>query len=83
MGCKGGVLRATPKCITVDFGSVLWFKSPGQAQQIREFWYKQGYAEPELLPYKFEGGLIVQRNLEAYGWAVAGDADQQIYEIPF
>ncbi len=81
---RGGILKVTPECITVDFSSVLWFKSHGQAEEIRKFWHSQGYAESELLPCKFDNGLIVCRNLETFGWAVGtGTLDRRVYELPF
>lgn len=84
MTYRGGVLNVRPGYIKVDFGAVLWFKYHGQAQEIKSFWHSQGYAEAEEIPYeRTQEGLIVQRNLEFFGWAVAGDVCREIYELPF
>lgn len=84
MANKGGVLTCSSQKIEVSLSSLLWFKSHGQQQEIREFWEKQGYCEAEPLPYECnQDGLIVTRNLEAFGFAVAGNADYAVYIIPF
>jgi hypothetical protein len=84
MTYRGRVLIVSPQCIKVDFGAVLRFNYRGQAKEIITFWHSQGYAEAEPMPYQLtQEGLIVERNLELFGWAVAGDVVREIYELPF
>lgn len=84
MANKSGVLTCSNQKIEVSFSSLLWFKSHGEQQRIREFWEKHGYAEAESLPYqRNEEGLTVTRNLEAFGFAVAGNANWEVYRLPF
>lgn len=78
------ILKVTPKCIAVDFSSLVCFKSRGEVDEIRKYWNDQGYVEAEFIPYqRTPDGLIVQRNLETFGWAVAGDVCEEVYNLPF
>lgn len=85
MASQGGVLTCSNQKTEVSLSSLMWFQSHGKQQEIKSYWERQGYAEPQPLPYqRTQEGLIVQRNLEAYGWAVgSGTLDQRIYELPF
>lgn len=84
MANKNGVLKCSNRKIEVNFHKLMWFQSHGQQQQIRSFWQQRGFMEPVELPYEqISDGLIVKRNIEAYGWAVADNIDRQIHELPF
>lgn len=83
---RGGVLKVIRGIgIFVDFGSILWFKSPTEQQKIVEYWHSQGFAEPELVAYKISDGCIeVTRDLPEFGFLKgSGTLDEQIYNIPF
>lgn len=83
---RGGILRVVRgKGIYVDFGALVWMKSPIEAQTMTDYWHSQGFAEAELLQYVVSDGCLeVTRDLPEYGfYKGTGTLEEEVYRLPF